>query len=215
MTLPARAVAMGGPSAKKLSRKLGVTSLGGGLARAVGVVTAEPVALLERSSGAIVLVDLVAGHDDHAFRSPSVRQASSSAPCRARWWQRFASGSRVGFAHQRLRRQVKDDLRIGSPRPRRADAPARGCRAMIEASSACAAARTMLPEIRHAGRRERIAGHSRTQGRSHSHSHAPLKPVCPVMRTRRPCQKSRAAWFASRPSGRSAVRVCARTANRT
>ena len=30
------------------------------------------------------------------------------------------------------------------------------------------------------------------KARSQSHSHAPLNPVCPVMRTRRPCQKSRA-----------------------
>ena len=135
MTLPARAVATGGPSAKKLSRKLLVSSLGARLAVAVGIVAAEPVALLERPARARVLVDLVAGDDHDALE---MRELAAGLEQRARAEHVGGEGAEriaVGLAHQRLRRQVKDDLRIGAPRPRRAPARDRGRRAMIERSA--------------------------------------------------------------------------------
>jgi hypothetical protein len=154
-------------------------------------VTAEPVAFLERSPRALVLVDLVAGHDHDALemleRPAGLEQRSRAEHVGGERRERV----RVGFAHQRLRGQVKDDLRI-----RRLDRRAQPRRiANVRDDRGLLGMRVGthdLPEARHGGRRERVAGEPRAQARSQSHSHAPLNPVCPVTRTRRPCQKSRA-----------------------
>ena len=156
MTLPARAVASGGPSCEKA------------VAKAPGQQSRRRPCCCCRD------------RDRRAGRPPRTagRRRRSRRPCR---WSRprrtrDARSSRqaceqragaehvggegaeriaVGFAHQRLRREVKHDLRVGARAPRRAARSASRTSPMIERR---AVRRTIVPQIRRARRRERIAG---------------------------------------------------------
>ena len=129
MTLPARAEAIGGPPLKKLSRKL-LVKLGAGLAVAVGIMAAEPIALLERpadrpapdaasaSSGlrrAVILIHLIAGDDHHALERLEFPACLQQRPGPEHVRRIGAERIAVGLLHQGLRGQVEDDLRIGLP----------------------------------------------------------------------------------------------------
>ena len=150
-------------------------------------MAAEPVALLERPAGAVVLVDFVAGDDDDALEraqlSAGLQQRAGAEDIGGVGAERIA----VGFAHQRLRRHVNDDLRIGAAD--RGIADPRGIANVADDRGVPLAAHD-VPEIRGARRRERIARDLRTQRAQPQAQPAPLNPVCPVIRTRRPRQNS-------------------------
>ena len=95
--------------------------------------------------------------------------------------------ARIGGAHQRLGRQVEDDLRANPPRLAASAARSRmspiRC---VDAARRRAAARTGWARSAAPAQSPHLGARARC---SQSASQPPLKPVWPVTRTRRPRQK--------------------------